>query len=382
MRNVYVPRVGLDRVTLHNVVLIAIVDWSKLNQENVKWHPPSYPSRSYRTTDGNCVGTIDISEAGPEAKFKEIHFGFKYGKYGNITFSPRHVYGENFHNMTVESMQSHLLYLTEYFTDTYGIVVDFTVSAYTTLELNVTIPLNNPFDDYRRVLLAIEANVPYYGKKGIARYDKVKDKSSLANTGIDGGGNSFQPIIYDKKEEMYKKKEKIPDDVLSEVDYMRVEFRLKTTDKIKHVFSTADIGSITQDDVSRAYADLFDKYIRRGYEKWRACAQKLLRSRVRETYDQRNSGKRQWISVLFQRLRSEEQKGQYPIVLDKKQLIEEIQRLPIGHGNRSRTVKSIERHLTKNDVFDEDGFEKIEEIFSKVDFARILYNKFRKFIKS
>ena len=364
---IFVPRVGLDKITLNNVTLRAVTDWNKLITETEiagkgEFEPATQSFGYYLMESGQTIRKIVLSEEGNAAKFWDLRFGYEYGPYGQIELSPRNVYGENFHNMTVEILQKHLLDLTEYLDTYYGIIVDFTCAEYKSMEINVTFPLIGKYETYRRAVMAIISNVPY--KKKIGRHSEeenmyIKDHEAYV------GNRSLEVKIYNKSKKSIDEKDLLPDDVSAQLDYMRIEFCLLKKEVIKRHFGTAGIGSITQDDVEEAYKALFDSRIKRAHQIWKASSERILKSKVKAAYKRRTAHGGRWISALLEMLRDDELRSQYPIVLASEQLEEEIKELPIKHNNLPRTLRSL--RMKDKGIFEVNGLEQIAEITRQVE---------------
>lgn len=104
---IFLPRVGLDKITLNNVTLRAITDWNKLIMETEiagkgEFQPATQSFGYYLMESGQTIRKIVLSEEGNDAKFWDLRFGYEYGTYGCLELSPRNIFGENIHNMTIE----------------------------------------------------------------------------------------------------------------------------------------------------------------------------------------------------------------------------------------------------------------------------------------
>lgn len=364
----YEARVGLDKIEINNVQAIALTDWTKLNRhmnaednhKKIEFYPPTSHS-TYRMQDGNSFGKLVIREEGPNAKFKELRFGFSYMPYGFIIFSPLNILGDNFFNLSVGEVQSYLCYLEQYINEEYGLVVSFEIARYKSIEINTTIQLSENYKEYFRQNRIIVLNMPYYKKYGEHGEREKGDDHFRASVDMAyTGGKELEFVIYKKG---------MPTDQVN--SYMRIEIRIRSAKKLKDLLGTLDVHSVSQNDIVKVFSDLHELYFLIAYTKWEKESTKYIRRKVKVYYLDKNKHGGRWSSALIEDLKRDELNDIYPHVIDDQQLLNVVQSFlndrKDPNRNRKRSMESVRKNVAG--AFDKQGYDKILEIFHKIDQA-------------
>ena len=216
------------------------------------------------------------------------------------------------------------------------------------MEMNITIELEEKFDNYIYLLELFRMLSPSKKRyKSRPFYDEKKEI-----TGIELKNKSVKKKIYDKRKQLEEEKEiKIKLDK----EYMRIEDTLLHQDKIKSVFGTYNIADITDKDIYEYMRKSIDEDLIKPLEKHIEISNKRLLKIAKEE-KQKNAKK--WVqSFIISALAESIKKA--PILVDKQQIIDIIKTL--DKKNYNRTIKRAKNDLDKLDKY-ENNFARLSEI--------------------
>lgn len=170
----------------------------------------------------------------------------------------------------------------------------------------------------------------------------------------------MEVIFYDKQlqlNETKKDSDKIGTPIL------RIEYKLKTKQKINAAIGTASWNEIND----RLIADYFLAYSRKElssrFQKWMEMRKKELVRLVKEC---RKNNSQRWHYDLMTVIRNRSEHAEIPFILDVEQVYEAVRMIP--DKNRSRKINSIGRILiSKDDVYKNRDIEKAFEIISGIE---------------
>lgn len=264
----------------------------------------------------------------------------------------------NLQNMTVTDYKRYVKRIFSYLYEEYGLLIDDTYVTTSSLEINCTFEIRKCFSEYHRVLRLLMFLLPDYYKKIVEVNRKDKFSHSLEAETFYRGNNSMQIKIYDKSQQ------------LSDVygysyggNLMRIEFVLKTSQKIKEVFGSTNLCALSDIKVIDFFIRQFRKLFKNKYQNWKKLNGKTLRQLI---LDHKKLNPTYWQRNLLNELRNSEQITHIPQLLEVQDLLTQIKILETA-GHYKRTENSILKLCRVNDIYLQNDAQKINEIISKVE---------------
>lgn len=250
--------IGLDKVTVSNLG-VRMLDLHKLqhNNNNVRIYERdvnnSHAVISKPTIDNHSF-TYSSIKIEDNNLFKSLSLGATITEDGVRDFSHLVCFVEregegNYRPYTIQEFQEHMNHLQSYIQETYGIYVDFINATFKELELNQNIHLERDFHSYQHL-------INYLAQFASKKYSKSFYKSNKGRfTGISLKNKSFELKIYDKKEQLKKKKVQVKDET------MRVEISVlnkskNATKNIKKYLLTDKIFEVTQATLNAFFSSM------------------------------------------------------------------------------------------------------------------------------
>lgn len=200
-------------------------------------------------------------------------------------------------------------------------------------------------------------NVPYMNT--YAEFKDAKDKENKEPRSYVVENKQQKILIYDKtletKNKNGKKKKNDKENLLlvdenGEIfngSILRIEIKLKNTNKIKSVLGTASIFKLRQDAMLSKLLDYMNKYLFNSYEKAKQSRMTILKSIVRKYKNMNNSGK-QWVETMISEILIEEKSKGVHILLGKDELLETIKVVFHEDRNKARKYNNVEKVLNKS----------------------------------
>lgn len=259
------------------------------------------------------------------------------------------------------SIQNYKQRITEIFTylyEEYGVLIDETDTRISLMEINCTFKINDSFHKYHRALRLLMYLLPDYYKKITEVQKKNSNSVSLETETFYRGNKSMQIKIYDKKRQLedtigYEHKNNL----------LRIEFVLKTSQKIREVFHGNYLKDITDQKINDLYIKEFNRLFAKQYQTWRKENGAMLKALIEEY---KKCYSIHWQRNLIQALRNKEQIDRVPVLLEIEDLLEQIKFLD-NKGHYKRIERSIINKCLPDDVFLQKDSQKIEEIITKVN---------------
>lgn len=256
---------------------------------------------------------------------------------------------DNLNNQSMEDFHDRLTFIQSYLTKVYGIMIDFTDAKFKTMEINTTIELNSSFKSYHRIFRILMHNMP----SRFPEYFETHKNKSLKQKRILNSfycyNQSMTVKIYDKSG--YSKK-----------NYMRLEFGLKTSKKVKESFGSNQIYHITDNMIAAYFSKQFMKLFYHSYRRWYESNQrylsKLLRKhkRINATYWKRN---------LLNECSDLEQRNTLPVLLD----IEDLLKVVKNHDHNrhyARDKRAFYSYEQWHSVYFQHDSQKAREVLDKI----------------
>lgn len=232
------------------------------------------------------------------------------------------------------------------------------------IEINCNIPLIYDFCLYARsIKLMITLMDNHLGKLGA--YERVisdKNTKKLKAESFFRGNKSMEVIFYDKQRQLNETKK---DSHKIDKPILRIEYRLKTKQKVNAAIGTA----FWNDFNDKLIADYFIEYSRKElssrFQKWMDMRKKELAQLIKEC---RASNSQRWHYNLMTEIRNRSENAEIPFILDIEQVYEAVRMIP--DKNRSRKIKSIDSILLEDDdVYKNKDINKAFEIISGIEQA-------------
>lgn len=348
--------IGLDKQVIKPTVVG--IDYKKLKECNntiVSTEGDTIPIKDYETDEYVYIHHINIKD---DIMFNRLTVGVINAGMGYILFCYLDIskMGADDCNLipyTVEGFKTYTDKCIKYIEDRYGLRLDNNNYKGESMEINVTIEIDNKFNDYG-YLLNIMGSLAIGGKRRY-KYELYKDTLSEC-TGIRLYSKSRVKKVYDKSKQLRTEKEvKIKIDK----EYMRIEDTLLNQCRIKETFGTCYIEDITDKEVKEYMVKSIEDDLIKPIEKHIAEGNKLLKKIAKE---EKKKDIRKWKRIFLYRASSLMNNNGVPIVVDIQQLLDVIKKESPKNYNRDikRLSKEIEelKHLHNN-------FTKLKEIKSK-----------------
>lgn len=270
----------------------------------------------------------------------------------------------NLQNQTVEEYKSKIITVFQYLSEKYGVVVDLQSLRFSQMEINCTFNLQEDFYKYHRVLRLLMFNLPQSFKKLGQVLGVNKEKQRIEAETFYRGNASMEVKIYDKKRQL----EQTVQFIASE-NIMRIEFILKTSQKIKEAFGSSLVSSLTDAKLNEFFYKQFIRLFENPYRRWQTENGNILRNMILR---HRRRNRNYWKSNLLSECANIELSNQIPVLLDVKDLLEQVKRLD-EKGHYARLKEGILEQCLQHDIFLQKDADKAEEIIYKVHEA---YNNY------
>lgn len=259
--------------------------------------------------------------------------------------------GNNLNLWSVNRYKKHLLDLSAYLLKNYNLAVDFSQIRISTIEIGCNITLSSEYSAYQRSIRFIFNNLPKTLKLEMAAKKEEELESCIARN------RQREFTIYNKRKELEDKQEETPEE-----EVMRIEYRLRTGQKVNETFNTDFLADITNDMIEKYFISTFQKEIANAYLKWKQSNKRTLMNLVKEL---RRANPRRWQDNLLTKCRNSEQEFNRFLLLDIEDLFSVLKELE-KNGNFRRTQKAIMSKLEQPDAFAHQSGEKISEIIDRV----------------
>ncbi len=362
--------IGIDALHL-SCLTIKHIDWDVL-KENPKasrrsegWNM-QYAWESISKGDSEIYQHCTCVMINDNERFYNCVIGVKivHGNpilYAKIQLTVHHILGHNNTNMTWDRYNIYVQKLfSQYIPEQYGVYLSLDNATISYMEINLDILLSYSYDQYERVFRLFMLQL---GKRypGIWEHRNAKDNKSES---MKCENKSIAISIYNKTREAVGWKDPNAEHLL------RIEFRLKTADKVQDVFQSRKWSEITQRDIVNAYHMLFTKKFRNTHTIWLQWTQTDLRRRLNRYHIQKN-GKwvwaRQWARDLREELLADEIRMNQIVVLDIEQVDEALKSMPDVHRNVGKKMVALRKHWgdTRDHVFFHHDLLKVQEVFDK-----------------
>lgn len=284
--------------------------------------------------------------------------------YAYLSFSPKNIYGQNVKNFSYEELLVAIGRIKKKLYDEYKISLDTEEAIFTSIEINFNYITENNLKDFQRVLGIYKKNIPYMKKHVTTGAKQDKNCDELETLCIN---NTEQKIIfYDKTNEIKKEDIEIEFDDENydgeKTNIIRFENTLKNTRRIESILGTNRVTDMNQEHVEEKFREHVEKLIIKPYESYKNDSRREIK-KVLNSYKNEDRTGKSWPTSLIIEVLIKEIKLEYPLVLDKEDLIEVAQEVFCGDPNKTRIIKSINKAFNQVpcSYFDKNERKKFED---------------------
>lgn len=350
--------IGLDKNVIKPIVIG--IDYNKLigcNNAVISTEGNVYPINDYRTGCDVHIHHINVIDG---TMFNRLTIGsykveLGIGLFCYLDISKMGADDCNLIPYTMEGFRTYVDRCIKYIEGRYGIKLDVNEYKGEQMEMNVTITLEDKFNEYSYLLELMAKLTP--GKKRYKAeiyYDRKKEC-----TGIKLKNKSMSKKIYDKRKQLELEKEV---KVVLDKEYMRIEDTLLHQNKIKDVFGTYNLLDITDEAVKEYMKKSILEDLVIPIEKHITTGNKLLNKIAKEEYKKNN---KKWIQSFIISALTTDIKG-VPILVDKQQILDVMSTMITNKSNYNRALKRAVNDLDKLNKYD-GNILKLSEIKSKCE---------------
>lgn len=275
------------------------------------------------------------------------------------------VKNEGFRNLKCYSIEDYVEYLQEieeHLLNTYGIHADFSDITLKEVEINRTFKLQSDFSNYHRVITLLMHNLPSYLKNQMDYKKNEKDNIEYQTyyATSQTANKSKRYLLF----KIYNKTKALEHIVLLTDSYMRVEFRLVGSEKVKKSLGTNKFAELTDQIINDYFNAQVQKLIINPLQKWQQSRDKYLIQLMKQ---QRQEDIRHWQTNVLRILQNEEIQQKHAILLDIEELIPLVNRLNLNAKRQSDVKKNFRKQAQKYEtVFCTGDNRKLNEIIEKL----------------
>lgn len=266
-----------------------------------------------------------------------------------------------------------------------GIHVDVRNPTVSQMEINRTFRIDEKMPSYERVIDLMMALLP-----GNTKLSTTSEWANKENGNIDK--NTFYATSKKSKNskcylgmKWYNKTKELKAHykIIVDENYIRLEFTLYGTKKIKKELGTNKFNELTDEKINKWFDKKVNDWIKKPVEKWKKEQQKKVLQIMKEC---KKADGYKWVNKCVTRLLNEEirtRNGHKPLILDIEEVIPLVNEL-YPNGDRRKRTKSAFRKIAKEDASNitnrddlklEKLLEKLMEKDTKVEIVGVLKNR-------
>lgn len=352
----------LDKVIFGGISIIQIDDMEKLVESGIVQQGTA--KAKYITAAGQEFDRILIENDGIINKltagskilankrvgYCHLECCVKNTGYGNLACYTAGEYLER-----LQEIEKHLA-------DTYGIHADFSDVSIREVEINRTFMLNEDFSAYHRCITLMMSNLPSYLKNQMDFKKNLKNNMEYQTYyATSKTTNKSKRYLLFK---IYNKSKSVENIVLLTDSYMRVEFRLVGSEKVKKALGTNKFVELTDQIINQYFDTQVQKLIIKPYERFKTERDKYIIELMQE---QREADIRHWQTNVLRIIMNEEVKQKHPLLLDISELLPLVNNLNISSKRRYEVKKNFSRQAQKFEtVLCSEDHKKLQEIMDKL----------------
>lgn len=256
----------------------------------------------------------------------------------------------NLRSLSANEYKTRVRAMLEHFKETYGLVINTEHMRISSLELNCTFPLAEPYPLYRDAIMLLMANAQSDGK--IATWSSIRDgQLQLETSVIKNQGHELK--IYDKTAHLADLRVMLD----SEQSVMRIEFRFSDT-RYMRIHTEAEF---TDENLSTIFSKFFRKDVLLPYQQWRAKYQRELKRLLVHHM----STTRYWQDNFLRDIRQRNKLNACPALFDLEDVRAIIYELHTKDKNKSRRFNTFVSYCKyEHDLM--GNSRRLDEILSQV----------------
>lgn len=263
---------------------------------------------------------------------------------------------------TVEQYCDKLHEIQKHLENKYGIITDFTNVSLKKIEINRTICLDENFENYHRIFNLIMSNLPKYLQNQMdfrkSKKNDIKFETYCATSARKP--NSERHINF----KIYDKSKALESSIIITNSYMRTEFTISGTERIKKSLGTNCFKKLTDKTINDFFNTQIHKIIVTPFEKWQKERNKYI---IRLMKEQRQTDIRHWQTNVLRILQNEEIKQKSPVLLDITEIMPLIDYLNLTPRRKYDIRVNFRKQANKyENVFCNNDNAKMDEILTKL----------------
>lgn len=386
LQNIDIKYFGIDKTILRNIKLMSInLKLLKLKkQENILNRIDQTGITTY-VWDSEKEENVEISfiKIVDNKRFTNFTFGLilcdnktKIEPYVKIETSVSYyeqdgeLRGNNSKPLSMKEYRELVEQIKDYLQEEYEIVIDTSEAKWESVEITRQFTINEKYYNYSLILENFYFLAParMWGMEEDKRkkahgltHSRDKDFGTYVDT-MRLGNASVGEIFYDKTKQLKEKK-----NVELEVEFMRVEVKIKNSNQYDKTFGNKTIHEITDEDLKEYFKNRLIKDVIKNYDEFlygvneegrkkKISLEKKLERRAKNKKYKNDKGKYKsgWATLFYSDVHSIEDKDTGRVIgQDSEMILAVIKK--ITKSNYSRTLKSLqesidERPKTKNNL--------------------------------
>ena len=355
----------VDKICLYNFSIPEIDDLDKLKKMGIV-SVLEDQQRYLTLKSGEYFSMMKIEKT--EFFDDMIYTVGKYEVYGRLEMS---VTDDGYHNLncfTIDQYKEKIFDTMFFLKEQYGITVDFEYLKIKSIEINKTIVLERPFEEYQNAITLLMYLLPgnlrlrendYYDSDGHDR--NVETYRRTIDTYLKSSGkNGITVKIYDKTKQLFERFE-----IIVCFQYLRYEITLKSQQSVCRALETNIIWDLSDKEINNYFMRFQEKNVNRVYLKHCQKRDVKLRQILKEYYVPKS---KTWTREVMVRIREGMLHANVLYMLDIEDLVEQVGCLRNITIQQRYEIKKRFRQLNEkqNSVFCEKNNEKIFELLNKL----------------
>ena len=361
-----IGKTKIDRVELQDGKIVNIGDMDSLIEKCIVINNTT--PNCYTTNHGQQFSSLNIKNDGAIHRLKAGWSG--YGReYVTLTTGVCDDQFKNFIGNDVKAYHNQINDIEKLLENKYQIQADFSKSNIKYIELNRTFEINHQFEDYRRVLNLIIAEMPRMNIVSTFGRTESNDESNDKFINIStytawnrrngtGRAKSFKSITF------YDKKRQLKGAIYLNGEYMRFEIKLAGLSNIKKAFGTTQFYKLSDEFIDAYFQKKIEELIIRPISKWKMQRDKYLLKLMKT---EREKDIHNWqVNVLRALNTKENQQNGKPCLLGVGELVELVDQLKdVKRKQRVKNTFITQAHKYEK-IFCNHDEEKLIEIIEKL----------------
>lgn len=357
----------LDKLELQNGRIIEIKNMNELIDRCIIVNNTT--PNSYHTINGQQFSSLHIKNDGAIHKLRAGWSG--YGReYVTLATGVHDNKYQNLIGYTVEDYCRQIEKIENHLENEYGIIASFKDANIKYVEINRTFKIDHPFNDYRRVLNLIIAEMPkmnivsMFGKSEAKELDPSEKVNNITTFTAWNRRNGHGRAKSYKAISIYDKKHQLKATIYLQGEYMRFELKLAGLSNVKKAFGTTKLYELSDLTINEYLLNQIGELIIKPLDRWKEKRDRYI---LRLMKAEREKDIHNWqVNVLRSLNTKENQQNGKPCLLDVEELVELVDKLK--DVSRKQRVKNtfIKQAHKYEQIFCNSDHIKLKEITSKL----------------